>query len=176
MAKWLKKSEQPESSSPQDDKSPPDILDFLEVIIRDLRVRLQEKRIPWPSEVPHASSEAAEWWVRMQEPPNPDYDAPRQVRVITNSDRNAYRWECPYHLRLAATLRRYVMLPPDHRELIEAAREDGVFWRGDEVKRGNKPGFFMRVYDETLKMREIGATRYIDESRRENGLLARIPR
>ena len=99
------------------------------------------------------------------------------VPVTMRSDREAQRWECPWQRRLLAAFTTFVGLPLRHREIIAAAREDGIFWRGDEVTdAAGNPGIFIRMYDETLTMREMGASAYIQQARESDGLLAAIPR
>ena len=70
------------------------------------------------------------------------------------------RWELPYHFRLASTLRTYVLLPEIDRDSIAAAKEDGVWWRGETVtEKDGGPGQFIRVYQEILRMKQAGGAK-----------------
>lgn len=56
---------------------------------------------------------------------------------------------------LEAKLRRQ---KPSEQQFIRAAREDGVYWRGDQIE------FFREVYSETFRMRSMGARKYRAEA------------
>lgn len=45
-------------------------------------------------------------------------------------------------------------MAPSEQRLIVAAREDRVYWRGEDIET------FKRVYDETQEMRSMGAQKY----------------
>ena len=45
-------------------------------------------------------------------------------------------------------------MKPSEQRFIHAGREDGVYWRGQDIET------FKRIYEETMKMRSMGATRY----------------
>ena len=128
--------------------------------ITAFRVWMQENRHPMPSEIPHDPIAAAKWWQKNQRPAHEYADAPRQVNTVGGGN----RWEQPYVLRLLNNFRAYCMLPEDQRSIVTAAAEDGVYWNGDRIKgKDGKPLEFIRIYDETLRMREMG----IDKYRRE---------
>ena len=112
-------------------------------------------RKPIPEFMPPAPIDAARWWMDQQEPAGPD-DKPRQVSIVGDDDNR--RWICPYHLRVCETLKRFLSLPLKDQRIILAAREDGIYWRGDEMY------FFMLVIAETEKMRKVGVSAYRDES------------
>ena len=103
-----------------------------------------------PSEMPLVPIEAAGWWMTMQEKPG-SFDSPRRVPLMGG---DGYRWECPYHRRLEYTLRKFMDMPPKDRRVIVAAREDGVYWRGDDMR------FFVSLIGETTRMREMGIEHY----------------
>ena len=102
-----------------------------------------------------------EWWLNMMEPPQPE-ETPRQVPL--NSGEGS-RWVCPYHSRILYTLSIFLRLSVSDQRIVVAAREDGIFWRGDTIK------FFMLVIDETQRMRKIGVENYRLESLRRMGKL-----
>ena len=104
---------------------------------------------------------ADEWWLNMMEPAQPD-EVPRQVPL--NSGEGS-RWICPYHNRVLHSLSIFLRRPASEQRVIVAAREDGIFWRGDSII------FFMRVVDETTQMRKVGVENYRLESLRRMGKL-----
>jgi len=60
-------------------------------------------------------------------------------------------------------------MKPSEQRFIEAAREDMVFWRGEDIET------FKRVYEETQKMRSIGAKQYTGEAMGKlKGYISRI--
>lgn len=67
-------------------------------------------------------------------------------------------WIWPYLDRCVMHLRIFMGLPADQQAYILAAREDGVMWRGDDFD------LFRRVYDETMRMRKMGADAYRAEA------------
>ena len=107
-----------------------------------------------PPEMPQVPIEAAGWWMTMQEKPG-SFDSPHRVPLMGG---DGYRWECPYHRRLEYTLRKFMDMKPDERRMIVAAREDRVYWRGDDMY------FFMIAIKETMRTREMGIVAYRDES------------
>lgn len=108
-----------------------------------------------PYFMPTQPIEAARWWIEQQEPGKSD-EAPRQVSIPGSDD--ARRWICPYHNRLVYTLWKFLHQPFADQKLILAAREDKIFWRGDEMK------FFMLLIEEVSRMRKIGIDAYRNEA------------
>lgn len=45
-------------------------------------------------------------------------------------------------------------MKPSEQRFINAARQDRIFWRGDDIET------FKRIYDETMAMRKIGPQEY----------------
>lgn len=105
-----------------------------------------------PDFMPPAPIDAARWWMEQQEPPKEE-DRPRQVSVFgANNER---RWICPYHQRLSYTLGKFLnRMTPKEQKIILAAREDKIYWRGDEID------FLMLVIAETTRMRTMGIESY----------------
>ena len=125
---------------------PPLIEDELLKVIHGF---LQHRSLPlWLPQIPR---DVALWWIDMQEPPSMPADAPRRVSMPGDEGQ---RWICPYHERIRHTLRKFLSLHEHDQKIIMAAREDKVFWRGDDMP------FFMRVIDETVKMRKMGVEAY----------------
>lgn len=131
---------------------PPMVKETLQSEIRFMRQKLRGK---FPSEIPSDSEEAALWWMTRQKPANDRTERPHQIAV---TGKQAVRWINPYADRLIASLRRFVRLKPQQRQFVLAAFEDGVWYNGDSF------GFFRRVYDETMKMRQVGVERYRAEA------------
>ena len=123
------------------------------------------ERLPWPSEVPRGGR-LVEWWAAMQEPFDPRYEAARQVPVMGG---DGYRTEYPYHDRLTGTLWAYLRSAPDMRRLVVSARQDGHWWRGEERD------VFLRVVNETERMREMGLDAYrVDALTKAREFLRRV--
>lgn len=75
------------------------------------------------------------------------------IREVRTGKGQPY-WLWPYAERMKRLTRQYYTLNNDFQQIIQAAREDEVYWRGDEM------GFFMTVIDETEKMKSLGAVKY----------------
>jgi len=96
-------------------------------------------------------ADAGRWIIaKLLEPERPEERS--RMTAMTGSSGN--RWDYPYRSRVIPCVQKYCTLTPDDRKFIKAAREDGVFWRGDDMD------FFHTVYDETMKMREVGIETY----------------
>jgi len=128
---------------------PPTIEESLCLVLSELTVRGG-----LPSEMPRSVVEAAAWWVWMQEIPTQS-DSPRRVSISGGSGQ---RWECPYHRRLEHTLRKFMGMRHEERHTILVAREEKIFWRGDEIH------FFRRLIEETTRARKIGPSQYREEA------------
>ncbi len=131
---------------------PPMVKDTLQKEIRLLRKKL---RGDFPSEIPRDSEEAALWWMARQKPANDRTERPVQIAL---QGREATRWYNPYAERLIASLRRFVRLKPQERDFVLAAIEDYVWYNGDSFD------FFKSLYEETQRMRSMGAKKYRAES------------
>lgn len=107
-----------------------------------------------PSFLPENEYAVANWWQDMQEKPTA-LDKPHKVSV---PGKDEYRWESPYIRRLSQTLTKFLSLNENDQRLIIAAKEEGVYWRGDEIN------FFMKVVSETQRMRKMGVQKYREES------------
>jgi hypothetical protein len=65
----------------------------------------------------------------------------------------------PYITRLISTLAVFLNLPSDKdRQFVRACIEDGIDYRGEQVP------LLRSVYEETMKMREIGKEAYIRQA------------
>lgn len=129
---------------------PPLVEHDLEKVLREY---MSWKKLP--EFMPPSPHDAATWWIDMQEKPS-QQDRPHKVSVVGD---DGFRWICPYHLRISYTLRKFLFAMKEaEQRIIMAAREDGVFWRGDDMY------FFMLVIDETQRMRKIGVEAYREES------------
>lgn len=143
--------------------APPTTEESLKAWIKKTAIpQMERRRIPWPADVPRNPEELAQWWMRHQAPPiehGPGSEEPRTLNCTTDrrgDDGGSSRWYCPYAERLKSTLAAFLMLSQKEREIVLAAADDGVFWRGDEVMRDAGPGLFIVMYDEILRMRELG--------------------
>ena len=153
-----------QKDEPQTSDRPPLSIDTLTAAITAHKEYCLQNRIHWPSEIPYEAREAAQWWTKLQAQPHEQLDRPRQVSVIGGG----VRWESPYALRLCHNFRAYCGLAHDDRALIRAVAEDRVYWNGDRIRtEDGKPLEFIRIYDESMKMREMPAREYILKTLRE---------
>jgi len=60
----------------------------------------------------------------------------------------------PYAERIGYQVKKYMSLSGEDQSFIKAAREDGIFWRGDDM------AFFQKVCDQNMIMKEIGVSSY----------------
>jgi len=77
-------------------------------------------------------------------------ESAREVQVVGGGT----RWVWPYEVRVKQCLLKYLQLDDDDKRVIQRARNDGIFWRGDDM------AFFNDVIIETMRMREIGVESY----------------
>lgn len=116
----------------------------------DELIKIISKHRELPLCIPIRPIDAANWWVDMQEPMS-KYERPRQVAT---SGKDSLRWDTPYINRICINLRKFLMLKkPDH-DFIVGAKDDGVWWRGDDMR------FFHGLYDEAMMQKDIGKDRY----------------
>ena len=119
-----------------------------------LRETMSFKRKHFPDEIQNDHTEAARWWIReMQRPPSIT-EKPRRIECVGGGK----RWYMPYTERILAALRIYVELPDDDRDLIAACAAEKIWWNGDEIRgKDGKPGVFIKIYEETIRLREAGS-------------------
>ncbi len=89
----------------------------------------------------------------MQEQPFESVEKPTQVNVTGKS--GAVRWYSPYVERLVTNLVKFLAeLNEKDRRYIVAAKEEGIYWRGDPMK------FFYKIVEETERLRKMGREAY----------------
>lgn len=102
--------------------------------------------------LPEQIGKAVSWWLDfMMEPEGPD-ERPREINKPQANAGTA--WSYPYARRVIACLRSFIALDENDQQTIKAARKDGVYWRGDSMDT------FVRIWDETQRMREVGVADY----------------
>lgn len=106
-----------------------------------------------PEQMPLDPNEAAEWWRNILEPPD-QFSAPQRYTIHGKDSENAYGFKWPYAETTTRFLKKFLHLPKPHQNTILAAREDKIFWRGDDID------FFMMVIDKTMIMREMGVEKH----------------
>lgn len=89
------------------------------------------KRLRWPEMMPLDYVQAAQWWVRMQEPADEIFERPREMPVMGKGETST-RMDYPYIRRLCATLRAFLMTDAKQQGFIVAAKEEGIWWRGED--------------------------------------------
>lgn len=105
----------------------------------------------WPAGMPLGPRDAARW-LRENVLEGP------QTEEAPYRHKKSEGWAWPYLNRCLVHARMFVTMPHQHQSYIVAAREDGVVWRGEVFE------VFQRVYDEAMRMREIGADAYRKEA------------
>lgn len=106
---------------------------------------------------------AAHRWLDLIEKPNAS-EAPQKLSN-EKTGRVFFRW--PYAERAVYCLLKYLALPAEFQKIIIAAREDGIYWRGDDFE------FFRKVIDETITMRDMGREPYMAQARQKVGAVIR---
>jgi len=104
---------------------------------------------PRTKDMPDNVFEAVKWFLNLFEVQKSG-EGKREVRTGKGQ---AY-WLWPYADRMKRLTKEFYTLDDEFRTIIQAAREDEVYWRGDEMD------FFMSVIDETEKMRKFGIVAY----------------
>ena len=108
-------------------------------------------------ELPQHMPQAIEYWIKFNEPYDVYTEKPRLVPVQGKEDKA--RWMLPYLDRLVYTLRKFANLTSKDRQIVIAGViEEKVPWRGDDLD------FYLKVVDESLKMRKIGVDAYRKEA------------
>ena len=95
---------------------------------------------------------SADWFLKLIQPPQPE-EAPR----IKNYKGDEW-WDWPYEARAIFLFRKYMTCDEEFQKFIIAAREDNIYWRGDE------PEFFYLVVKEHERMKEMGVEKYQQEA------------
>lgn len=95
------------------------------------------------------------WFLKLIEPHKPE-DAPHVMMIL---DKRIWRW--PYEERVLYLLRTYLKCDIEFQQLIVAAREDNIYWHGENMK------FFLTVINETEKMRSVGIEKYRKQAKQK---------
>lgn len=110
----------------------------------------------WPDMMPGDPTMAVDWFIDLVAP---EHKTERPAQVVSRKDNSqAYRWQWPYEDRLRYLLRAFICAKPKLQRMVVVAREDGVYWRGDGYDE------FMRVIDETERMRSMDPQAYRREA------------
>lgn len=106
-----------------------------------------------------------EWYLKLLEKHKPE-EAPRKVQARSDKSKSGGSlWQWPYRDRVLFCLRKFKSLPEVEQQTIISARKDKIYWRGDDLD------FFMRVIEETEKMREMGIDKYKAQAMKQlNGI------
>ena len=94
----------------------------------------------------------ADWFLKLIQPPQPE-EAPKVV-----NSRGTDRWIWPYESRVLFLFRKYITCDENFKQFIIAAREDNIYWRGDE------PEFFYLVVKEHERMKVMSVEKYQQEA------------
>lgn len=143
--------EEQHDQKPQPVSRPPLAVDVLTIVAEEV---LQSSTGSHES-VPRVAPTLARWWMHQQEPPHPFMDRPQSR---SRRDGGTY-WLTPYADRIAHTLREFMRLNADFQGWIVAAREDGIFWRGEDREQ------FRRLIIETEKFNRLCRDEYVKEAK-----------
>lgn len=102
----------------------------------------------WPIQIPRDAMRGAEWFVRLIGRPERT-EAPQVVDT-----KKGRSWSWPYQQRVLFLLTLFLEASDDMRALIVSAREDEIYWRGDDKDS------FVRIIHATLEMRDMGVDEY----------------
>ena len=119
-------------------------------------------RVPpdrWPERMPVEPDRAVDWFLRLVEP----HHKTESPGYLPSRFKQRNTWQWPYRERIMYQLRKYLAAPQELQQLIVAAREDKIYWRGDDYPS------FVCVIDETEKMRELGVADYRRKARAAMG-------
>ena len=111
--------------------------------------------------MPRDSGQALIWFLTLVES---EHRTERSTHV-SGRNKHGKSWQWPYADRVKHLLHKYLVAPLDLQQLVVAAREDGIYWRGDDYL------FFVCVIDETEKMRDLGLDEYRRQVRASMGRL-----
>ena len=122
----------------------------------------QIKRKRWPQMMPRDLDEAARWWVWMQEPADPRFEA-MQLRPLQGKEETEMSMAFPYIERLRNTLTAFLGMNHTKQTRVVAARQEGFWWRGEseDVWWKNKDGKSERVWSFEVVLREYARQRMI---------------
>ena len=139
-----------------------------ESLIRDLiEILTATDKAKWPVAMPDEPQAAAEWFLWLIADQRPG----EQQRQHMNRD-GKYYWRWPYADRARGMLHTFLRGDADLQRLVIAAREDEIFWRGEDYRT------LLSIINETEAMREEGVTDYVARARLvvRNALLERRKR
>lgn len=93
-----------------------------------------------------------DFFLKLIQPPQPE-EAPKVV-----NSKGTDRWIWPYETRVIVLFKTYMSCDTEFQKFIIAAREDDIYWRGDD------PDFFYLVVKEHERMKVMGVEKYQQEA------------
>lgn len=138
--------------------APPRTVDVLVILAKALVRKISRA----DDRVPRDPNDLAYWWMKMQSPPNEQYDKPKEE---ARKDGTGPYWKTPYTDRIGFNLVKFVEQDKGFQGLIIAAAEEGFFWRNDSRS------FFMKLISENDKMKKVGVKKYRKETLQKMGKL-----
>jgi hypothetical protein len=113
---------------------------------------------PLPEQLPAIPMLAAMRWIELQEPRRKRGE---DVRYVAIPNGEGQREIDPYVERLRGTLQAFLIADDALRDLVVEGVKEKIYWRGDSME------MFVSIYEETLRMREIGLDAYRAEARQK---------
>ena len=105
-------------------------------------------------QMPNDNNGAAKWFMGRMEPQQ-RYEGMTLESTVRG---DGEYWKFPYLDRMKYLLKKYMELPDGDQAVIIGCCEEGVFWRGETLKHFYEAE--TSVYNEIMRMREIGASEY----------------
>jgi len=106
----------------------------------------------WFARAGLTNNDASRFIQQIAAPIDKRFERPHRASVI--GGRDAQRWVEPYRDRLIHSAQVFAKLSQADRELVAACCEEGTRWRGEPVQQ------FVRITEETVKMRQVGVQQY----------------
>lgn len=132
---------------PQGAQPPMKSIDALELEITKITLSFR------PKQAPPIPISMARWWITMQEP------AQATERPRLAQGKRGSIWITPYTDRLIQNFKKFCQLTTAEQDIVIGCYEDGVYWRGDDIKQFYG-GVSCCIYSETMTKNEIGLGDY----------------
>lgn len=108
-------------------------------------------------EMPNDPQGGAKWFMGRMEPQQRG-----EGMLLIRAKDGTEHWEFPYLERMKYLLMRYFHEPDSAQAIIIGCCEEGVYWRGETLEHFYEAE--TSVYNEVIRMREIGAPEYIKQA------------
>jgi len=140
--------------STTNDFSPPPTFHGLEAeLLGMIESHRKSTRKAYPPSVPANPADAVQWFIKLM-PGQKHNEAMRERSTL----KGRKYWSWPYADRLKYLVRSFFAADVDLQNLVIAARQDRIEWRGDDLE------LFAKVIEETESMRNVGIEAYCKQA------------